>query len=58
MDKVLLKVVAGSLSDYRKAKGLFSEKCMFRPSNSNKDMVFVVRRLREIRWKAGVPFFM
>ena len=57
--KVLLKVVARRLSAYFEAKGLLpEEQCGFRPNRSTTDMIFVVRRLQEIRRKAGVSLFM
>ena len=57
--KVLLKVVARTLSAYREAKGLLpEEQCGFRPNRSTTDMMFVVRRLQEIGRKAGVSLFM
>ena len=57
--KVLFKVVARKLSAYCKAKGLLpEEQCGFRPDRSTTDMMFVVRRLQEIGWKAGVSIFM
>ena len=57
--KVLLKVVARRLSAYREAKGLLpEEQCGFRPNRSTTDMMFVVRRLQEIRRKAGVSLYM
>ena len=56
--KVLLKVVARRLSAYCEAKGLLpEEQCGFRPNRSTTDMMFVVRRLQEIGWKAGVSLF-
>ena len=58
--KVLLKkVVTRRLSAYCEAKGLLpEEQCGFRPNRSTTDMMFVVRRLQEIRRKAGVSLFM
>ena len=57
--KVLLKVVARRLSAYCEAKGLLpEEQCRFRPNRSTTEMMFVVRRLQEIRRKAGVSIFM
>ena len=52
--KVLLNVVARRLSAYYcEAKGLLpEEQCGFRPNRSTTDMMFVVRRLQEIRRKA------
>ena len=71
--KVLLKVAARRLSAYCEAKGLLpeedqcyceakgllpEEQCGFRPNRSTTNMMFVVRRLQELGWKAGVPLFM
>ena len=57
--KILLKVGARRLSAYYEVKGLLpEEQCGFRPNRSTTDMVFVVRRLQEIGWKAGVSLFM
>ena len=56
--KVLFKVVARRLSASCEAKGLLpEEQCGFRPNRSTMDMMFVVRRLQEIRRKAGVSLF-
>ena len=56
--KVLLKVVARRLGAYCEVKGLLpEEQCGFRPDRSTTDMMFVVRRLREVGRKAGVSFF-
>ena len=57
--RVLLEVVARGLSAYCEAKGLLpEEQCRFRPDRSTTDMMFVVRRLQEVRRKAGVSLFM
>ena len=57
--KVLLKVAARRLSAYFEAEGLLpEEQCGFRPDRSTTDMMFVVRRLREIERKAGGSLFM
>ena len=57
--KVLLEVAAGRLSAYCEAKGLLpEEQCGFRSDRSTTDMMFVVRKLQEIRQKAGVSLFM
>ena len=57
--KVLIKVVARGLSAYCEAKGMLpEEQCGFRSDRSTTDMMFVVRRLQEIGWKAGVYIFM
>ena len=53
--KVLLKVVARRLSAYCEAKGLLpEEQCGFRPDRSTTNMMYMVRRLQEVGWKAGV----
>ena len=52
-------MVARRLCAYCKAKGLLpEEKCGFRPDRSTTDKMFVVRRIQEIGWKAGVSLFM
>ena len=57
--RVLLIVVARRLGAYCEAKGLLpKQQCGFRPNHSTTDMVFVVHRLQEIGWKAGVFLFM
>ena len=57
--KVLLKVVARRLSAYCEAKGrLPEEQCGFRPDRSTMDIMFMVRRLQEVGWKAGVSLHM
>ena len=57
--KVLLKVAAMRLRAYCEAKELLpEEQCGFRPDHSTMDMMFVVRRLQVIGWKAGVSLFM
>ena len=50
--KVLLKVIAGRLSDYCESENILSEEqCGFRPQRSTVDMMFVVRRLQELARK-------
>ena len=57
--KVFLEVVARRLSAYCEAKGLLpEEQCEFRPDRSTTGMMFVVRRLQEVRRKAGVSLHM
>ena len=57
--KVLLKVVARKLSAYCETKGLLlEEQCGFRPDRSTTDMMYVVRRLKEVGRKAGVSLHM
>ena len=56
---VLLKVVARRLGDYCEVKGLLQEEqCGFIPDHSTTDMTYVVRKLQEIRRKAGASLFM
>jgi len=56
--KVLLKVIAGRLSDYCEREGILpEEQCGFRPHRSTVDMMFVVRRLQELARK-DTPLFM
>ena len=53
------KVVARRLSAYCEVKGLLpEEQCGFRSNRSTTDMMFLVRRLQEIRGKAAVSLFM
>ena len=50
--KVLLKVIAGRLSDYCERENILpEEQCGFRPQRSTVDMMFVVRRLQELARK-------
>ena len=57
--KILLKMVAGRLSTYCKAKGLLpEEQCGFPSDRSTTDMMFVVRRLQGIRRKAEMSLIM
>ena len=57
--KVLLKVIAGRLSDYCQREGILpEEQCGFRPHRSTVDIMFVVRRLQELARKKGTPLFM
>ena len=47
--KVLLKIVANRLGDFCEEAGiLHEEQCGFRPQRSTTDMMFVVRRLKEL----------
>ena len=56
--KVPLKVIARRRSEYCERKGLLpEEQSGFRPFRSTTDLMFVVRRLQELEWKAGVPLF-
>ena len=57
--KVLLKVVAGRLSDYCERKNILpEEQCGFRPQRSTVDIVFVVRRLQELARKNDTPMYL
>ena len=57
--KVLLKVIAGRLSDSYEREGILpEEQCGFRPHRSTVDMLFVVRRLQELPRKKDTPLFM
>ena len=56
--KVLLKVIAGRLSDYCQQEGILPEdQCGFRPHRSTVDMMFVVRRRQELARKKDAPLF-
>ena len=51
-DKVVLKVIAGRLSEYCECENILpEEQCGFRPERSMVDMMFVVRRLQELARK-------
>ena len=55
--KVLLKVIAGRLSDYCEREIILpEEQCGFRPQRSTVDMMFVVRRRQELR-KKDTPLY-
>ena len=57
--KVLPAVVTWRLNAYYEAKGLLpEEQCGFRPDRLTTDIMFVVRRLQEIRRKVEVSLFM
>ena len=57
--KVLLKVIAGRLSDYCERKNILpEEQCGFRPQRSMVDMMFVVRRLQELARKKDTPLYL
>ena len=50
--KVVLKVIAGRVSDYCERENILpEEQCGFRPRRSTVDMMFVVRRLQELARK-------
>ena len=57
--KLLLKVIAGRLSDYCEPEGILpDEQCRFRTHRSTVNMMFVVRRLQELARKKDTPLFM
>ena len=57
--KVLLKVIAGRLSDYCKRENiLLEQQCGFGPQRSTVDMMFVVRRLQKLAREKGTPLFL
>ena len=57
--KVLLKVVANRLSDFCEAQQILpEEQCGFRPARSTIDMLFVVRRLKELGRQRKMPLYM
>ena len=52
-------MVASCLSNYCEAEGILpEEQCGFRPARSTVDMLFVVRRLRELGRARGIPLYM
>ena len=57
--KVLLKVIAGGLSDYCEHENILPrEQCGFRPQRSTIDMMMAVRRLLELARKKDTPLYM
>ena len=57
--KVLLKVIAGCLSDYCERENIMpEEQCGFRRQRSTVDMIFVVRRLQELARKEDTPLYL
>ena len=57
--KVLLKVIAGRLSDYCERENILpEEQCGFRHQRSTVDMMFVVRRLQELARKTDTPLYL
>ena len=57
--KVLLKVIAGRLSDYCERENILpEEQCGFRPQRSTVDLMFVDRRLQELARKQDTPLYM
>ena len=56
--KILLKIIARRLKEYCERVGILREKLSgFRPSRSTTDMMFVIRRLRELTWKKRIPLY-
>ena len=54
--KVLLKAIAGRLSNYcERVNILPEEQCRFRPQRSTVDMMFIIRRLKELAGKKDTP---
>ena len=57
--KVLLKVIAGRLSDYCEREIILPEEQYgFTPQRSTVDMMFVVRRLQELARKKDTPLYL
>ena len=57
--KVLLKVIAGRLSDYCERENILrEEQCGFRPQRSTVAMMFVVRRLHKLARKKDTPLYL
>ena len=57
--KVLLKVIAGPLSDYCKRENILpEEQCGFRPPRSMVDIMFIARRLQELARKKDTPLYL
>ena len=57
--RVLLKVIAGRLSDYCERVNIPpEEQCAFRPLRSTVDMMFVVRRLQELARKKDTSLYL
>ena len=57
--KVLLKVIAGRMSDYCERENILPEKqCGFRPRRSTVDIMFVVRQLQELARKKDTPLYL
>ena len=56
--KVLRKIIARHLSQYRECVGILPEKQRgFRPKRSTTDMMFVIRRLQELARKKQIPLY-
>ena len=50
--KIMLKIIARRLSEYCEHVGILpEEQSGFRPNRSTTDMMFVIRRLKELAWK-------
>ena len=56
--KVLLKVIAGRLSDYCERENILPEEHGFRPQRSTVYMMFVVRRLQELARMKDTPLYL
>ena len=56
--KILLKIIARRLSEYCERVGILpEEQSGFRPNRSTTDMMFVIRRLRELARKKRIPLY-
>ena len=56
--KILLKIIARHLSDYcERVRILPEEQSSFRPNRSTTDVMFVIRRLRELARKKLIPLY-
>ena len=56
--KILLKIIARHLSAYCEGVGILPvERCGFRPNRSTVDMMFVIRRLRELARKKRILLY-
>ena len=56
--KILLKIIARRLSEYRERVGILpEEQSGFRPNRSTTDMMFVIRRLQELARKKQIPLY-
>ena len=56
--KILLKIIARSLSEYCERVGILpEEQSSFRPNRSTTGMMFVIRRLQELARKKRIPLY-